>query len=344
MNIYYNSCHSILEYDEVQLLAGLGYYVFANGAYNDPRGHYTLPRPGIKGLMYNEYLFQKSREFPKTHISQEFIDKFDVFIFMSGESEEVLITNWPRIKHKRVILRTIGQSTSSIEQKIQRLRAEGLQIIRYSPKEASYPSFAGQDVLIRFYKDPGIYTGWTGQKKRVINFTQSLKARREFCHYDEIIGSLLDFDGLVYGSGNNDLGVLNGGEVSFESQIQLYRESRCYIYTGSWPAPYTLSFIEAFMTGIPVIAFSRAVTQNINPDFNFYEIADIITDGIDGFIVDSISQARQCIQLLMDDYERARIISENARKKAIELFGKQAIMEQWKEFLEKGGKNDIKTT
>ncbi len=262
-SIYYNSCHAILEYDEVQLLTDLGYDVFANGCYNDPKGHFSLPRPEIKGATFHEDLFNFSRQHPKTALPPELIEPFDIMIFMSGEHEEVLIANWDNIKHKRVILRTIGQTTPQIENKMQKYVAEGLEIVRYSPKEAGYANFAGQNALIRFYKDPEVYKGWTGENKTVLNFTQSLKGRRQHCHYEEIIGSMLDFDGLVYGSGNNDLGKLNGGEVPFEKQIELYQKSRAYLYAGSWPACYTLSFIEAFMMGIPVVAFSKMVTQNV---------------------------------------------------------------------------------
>lgn len=330
--LYYNSCHSVLEWDEVQLLTELGYDVFANGCYNDPKGHYTLPRPEIKGAIFHEDLFNISRRYPKTKLPKEFIDRFDTLIFMSGENEEVLISNWDNIKHKRVIWRTIGQCTTSTENRMQELRKQGLQIIRMSPKEKLYPNFCGEDTIIRFYKDENIYKDWNGKEARVINFTQSLKARRSFCHYDEIIGSILDFDGLVYGSGNNDLGVLNGGEVSFERQIQLYRDSRVYIYAGSWPSPYTLSFIEAFMTGIPVIAFSKNITQN-HEGLSFYEVDEIINNGINGFIVNSIPEARYIIDILLKDHEKAKIISNNARKKAIELFSKEIAKKQWKEFL-----------
>ena len=332
LSIYYHSEHAVLEQEEVQLLTDLGHDVFANGSYNDPKGHFTLPRPHIKNAMFHPDLFEISRKYPKTQIPKELIEPFDVMIFMSGQHEAALITNWPNIKHKRVIWRTIGQCTEATESNIQKLRKEGLQIIRMSPKETGFANFAGSDALIRFYKDPEIYKDWVGDKERVINFTQTLKGRRQFCHYDEVIGSILDFGGLVYGSGNNDLGALNGGEVTFERQLELYKESRAYLYTGSWPACYTLSFIEAWMTGIPVVAFSKAVTQNVSP-LPFYEVDELITDGVDGFIVNTIQEARQRIELLIKDYDRAKTISANARKKAIEMFGKKLIMEQWKGFL-----------
>jgi len=336
--LYYNSCHAILEYDEMQLLTDIGYDVFANGCYNDPRGHVSLPRPAVKGAIYHKDFFELSRNNPKTHLPSELIEPFEALIFMSGESEEVLIANWENIKHKRVIWRTIGQSTPGIERKMARLRDQGLQIIRYSPNEKNIPEYIGEDVLIRFYKDENVYKDWTGEEERVINFTQSLKARRDFCHYDEIFGSLLDFPGNIYGSGNNDLGYMNGGEVAFERQIELYKKSRCFVYAGSYPASYTLAFVEAFMTGIPIVAFSKKVAQQKFEQFNFYEVDSIITDGVDGFIVDTIPQARERIEFLLKNHDQAKVISQNARKKALELFSKAAIREQWAKFLKEGKK------
>jgi len=38
----------------------------------------------------------------------------------------------------------------------------------------------GQDAMIRFYKDPDEYKDWTGDDRRVINFTQSMRERGAF--------------------------------------------------------------------------------------------------------------------------------------------------------------------
>ena len=175
-----------------------------------------------------------------------------------------------------------------------------------------------------------------GQDKRPINFTQSLLGRRDFCHYDEIIKVLEDFpDAKVYGGGNDDLGPLNGGDVPYDNMKGLLRDSRAYLYGGTWPASYTLSFIEPLMLGIPVVALGRKLAE---PDrfepFRFYEIPDIIQNGINGFISDDINQLKGNVQALLEDYELAKRIGEAGRKTAIEIFGKDKIAGQWKEFLD----------
>lgn len=338
MKIQYISCHAVLEYDEVSLLTQLGHDVHANGCYRDPRGSYTLPRPGIPGAVLDIKFLELTGNTPKTRLTPDMIEPYDVLLFMSGENEQPIIQNWPNIKHKRVIWRTIGQSTSATERAIAPLKAEGLQIVRYSPKEKNIPNYAGEDALIRFYKDPSEFSGWNGQDVRPISFVQTLKGRGQFTHYDELIGSMFSFPGaMIYGTGNSDLGMFNGGEVDYEHMKQLLRDNRVYVYAGTWPASYTLSVIEAMMTGIPVVAVSKKIAhiQNLE-QIDFYEVDEIIEDGVSGFVCNSVDQMRERIQQLLTDEQLAHRISEAGRARAIQFFGKDAIAQQWQTFLEKG--------
>lgn len=335
MKIHYISCHSVLEYDEVKLFTEMGHDVKSNGAYRDPRGAYTLPRPGIPGMQFDQEWFDLTGKYPKTNLPPEMIEPFDVLIFMSGEQNSALIQNWEKIKHKRVILRTIGQNTASNEIALQKLVSEGLQVVRYSPKEKNIPNYVGQDAMIRFYKDEDELKGWTGQDNRPITFVQSLKGRGQACHYDEIMGSMIGFDGAkVYGPGNNDLGSLNGGEMDYEMVKNLMRESRLFVSAGTWPASYTLSFMEAIMTGMPIVAASKKIAHISNYEaLNFYEVDEIVEHGVDGFICDDVSEMRSAISELLANDMLAQRVSENARAKAIETFGKQTIKAQWQAFL-----------
>jgi glycosyltransferase involved in cell wall biosynthesis len=335
MKIHYLSCHAILEYDEVKLLTDLGYEVYSNGVYRDPRGAYNLPRPGIPNMPFDQKFFDLTANHPKTDLPPELIEPYDTFIFMGGLHNQPLISNWDKIKHKRVILRTIGQSTTSDEASVKKMRAEGLQIIRYSPKEKNIPGYQGSDALIRFYKDPEEFEGWIGDDRRPVNFTQSLKGRRDACRYDEVMGSLVGFQGAkVYGSGNDDLGKFNGGEVPYEQMKLIMRHARAFIYTGSWPASYTLSPIEAMMTGMPIVTISKRIAYaNSFEKFDYFEMDEIIQNKVNGFVCDSIGEMRQAVEQLIANDALAKEISINARKTAVELFDKQKIAKQWKEFL-----------
>ena len=337
MKILYLSCHAVLEYDECKLLTELGHEVYSHGVYRDPRGAYTLPRPGVPGMKVDENWIELTGKNPKTALTKEMIDPFDAIIIMSGENEGPLVSNWQNIKHKRVIWRSIGQSTESTERAITRCKAEGLQVIRYSPKERNIPGFAGEDALIRFYKDPLDYQGWNGLDNRPINFTQTLKGRGKMVHYDQIMGSLVGFDNAkVYGPGNNDLGSFNGGEVTYYAMLQLLRDSRVFVYGGTWPASYTLSFIEAMMTGTPIVALSKigAQVDGVEP-FDYYEVADIIhSAGLS--CANDAQDMRIFINSYLDDLVVAQTNSIKLRERALQLFSKEVIAPQWADFLSKG--------
>lgn len=337
MKILYLSVHSILEYDELLLFTELGHEVFSMGAYsNGGEGHYLLPRPSIPGMEHYPEFEKLEREGKKTEIPQEMIDWADLIVIM--HVPEWVTENWERIKHKPVIWRSIGQSTEHVENMIRRMRYESLKIVRYSPVEEKIKGYLGADAFIRFYKDPEEFKDWNGQTKRVVNFTQSLKARSVFCHYDHIMQTINGFPAIIYGSGNDDLGPLNGGDLPYELMKGAMRDNRVFFYSGTWPAPYTLAFIEAFMTGIPIIAIGKGLAEDIPqiPEvdrFPFYEVTNFIEHGVNGFIANTVEEARAFIHILLEDEPQAKNIGAKGRERAIELFGKDTIKKQWEEFL-----------
>lgn len=340
MKMHYISCHSVLEYDEVSMFTEMGIDVFSNGAYIDPKGHFTLPRPSIDNMIYHEDWANIARRTPRTELPPELIEPFDVIMIM--HAPDVLLQNWERIKHKTVIWRSIGQSTAGIESKLKPLIEEGLKIVRYSPKEKNIPNYCGEDAMIRFCKDESEFGNWNGNDNMLVNFTQSLKGRRLFCHHDEIMKLIEEFNGKVYGTGNEDLGKYNGGELPYDLMKGKMRDARVYIYGGTWPACYTLSLMEAMMTGIPVVAIGKELAQSPSENFekfDFYEVHEIIENGVNGFCSDDISKLYDAIKAMLDDKAYATRIGKKGRETAIKLFGKKNIMNQWIIFLEKYGYN-----
>jgi glycosyltransferase involved in cell wall biosynthesis len=331
MNILYISCHSTLEYDEVQLFTDLGHDVFSCGAYRQPQGHYDLPRPGIEGAVYHKDLDDIWVSNPNNNdLDPRLIEWSDVVIVM--HSPFAIVQNWERLKHKKVVFRSIGQSVPGVERNLKPMREQGLKIVRYSPKEENILGYTGSDALIRFYKDPGTYKGWTGEKKEVVNFTQSLLGRRGFCHYEEIMPVISAYGGKVYGPGNEDLGEFNGGTVPYSRQIEILQESRAMVYGGTWPASYTLSFIEALMTGTPIVAISKALAHTQQYEhIDFYEVDELLSK-IGGIVCDNIEDLVMQTHRLLEDEAHAKFISEKQRQLAIETFGKATISTQWERF------------
>lgn len=336
MKIHYLSCHETLEWLEVSLLVEMGHTVFANGAYLDPKGHLTLKRPGIpNGEFFPEYVDLATR-FPQTNLPPELIEPFDL-IWIS-HTPTVVTENWDRIKHKKVLWRSIGQSTKHVENTIRRMRYEGMKIVRMSPLEKQIDGYIGDDAIIRFHADPDEFHDWNGNTKRAINITQSLLGRRVYCHYDSIMQTLNGFPFLIYGSGNNDLGNANGGELPFDLMKGVLRDSRAFVYGGTWPSPYSLSFIEAMITGIPIVALGKKLAEELPgiaeyDRMKYYEIPDIIANGHNGFVSDSINDLRTYLHQLLEDQGLAKQIGQRGRETAIQLFGKEKVKKQWQDFL-----------
>jgi len=336
--IQYLSCHSILEYQELKLLTELGMDVFSNGAYADPKGHKDLPRPGVPEAKYFPEYEKIAREFPKTDLPSSLIDPFDIIIV--AHTPEWINENWSKMKKKIVIWRTIGQSLSRVENLIRKMRYEGIKIVRMSEMEKHIPDYIGEDAIIPFYQDENDLKDWNGYTKRVINFTQSLKGRRFFCHFDDIMKLVEGFPALIYGTGNDDLGALNGGNLPYDLMKGAMRDNRVFVYGGTWPSPYTLAFQEAMMTGIPIVSIGQKLAeelQGVAPSdrIRFFEIPSIIVNGENGFYSDNFQELRGYIHQLLQDHELAKKISYNARQTAILTFGKEKVKKMWIEFFKK---------
>lgn len=336
MKIHLLSCHSILEYDLLKLFTEMGHQVFSNGAYIDPKGHKMLPRPGVPEAPYFPEYEDLARKYPKTNLPSELIEPFDVIFFM--HNPDALLLNWDKVKHKKVIFYSIGQSTPPVENTIRKCRYEGMKIVRMSPVEEKINGYVGADAIIRFYKDPEEWSNWNGNTKRVINFTQSLRGRRVFCHHDQILQIMNGFPYFIYGSGNDDLGASNGGDLPYDLMKGALRDNRIFVYGGTWPSPYTLAFEEAMMTGIPMVCIGKKLAEDLpeipHPDrMDYYEMPTIIENGQNGFVSDNINELRNDVHQLLEDHELAKRIGEQGRKTAIRLFGKEKIRKEWEDFL-----------
>lgn len=343
MKILYLSCHSILEHDEVKMFHGLGHEVFSPGAYVEPAnpGDASL-RPGIDGLTYDpdvvEQYHRLAGQFPgqdtKDHLTKEFVDNFDCVVVM--HMPRWIERNWEAMKHKRVIWRTIGQSVAGTEASLKKYRDAGIEIVRYSPKEATIPGFLGQDALIRFYKDPDDYGPWRGDNNRIITFAQSMKQRGPACNFSFFDDVTQPFARHLFGPGNEGLS-WSSGKVPFEQLQEEMNANRIYFYTGTHPASYTLNFMEAWMTGIPVVAIGpEHGNANYFQGHDLYEVHELIENHATGFVSDDKAELQSYLRLLTENHTLAQLIGEGGRQAAIKHFSKDLIWPAWQNYLSNG--------
>jgi hypothetical protein len=333
MKLLYLSCHAVLEYDELKLLNELGIEVHSLGAYSNPKEPWEDIRPPLEIEPNPKW---SSMQCTRLDVSRELINEFDVVMVMDmpGWIEQ----NWDRIRRKVVIWRTIGQSSPYAEKIVSKFRQRGLKIVRYSPKERTMKGFAGEDALIRFYKDPEEFAYWRGNDASVLTVCQQARKRPLLNNFHFYQDATSGFPRKLFGRGNEDI-THSAGEISYEKMKEEMRACRVYFSVGTKPASYTLNFIEAWMTGIPVVAVGRRrgnpfhLQGSLNPfRKDLYEVPDFLSDG-SGFCGDDVSEVRKHITKLLEDYEFAKTMGDAGRRKAIELFGKEKIKNDWSQFL-----------
>lgn len=347
MNIVLLLAHAVEEYDQVRLLSELGYNVFSIGAYSEPAKPSVDIRPAIpnapdypelrsacharreeradrKDILTPDGL-RPPVDWAKADLPDAVFDWADTIICHHFEHTWI-VPQWHRIKEKRVIWRTVGQSVEYNERMMQPLRREGIQIVRYSPNEVCIPGYAGDDALIRFYKDPAEWSDWNGTIPTVINFTQNLRQRDPYTNWRFWEEATRQVSRKPCGPGSE--WIEGPGEMSWESMRDELRNNRAYLYTGTQPASYTLGLIEAMMTGIPVVS--------IGPSWmNVFPYGPLLFEGhqITEHWSNSPMHIEAILKQLLKNPTLATAWSISQRERAIDLFGKDKVARQWKEFL-----------
>lgn len=345
MKLLYLSCHSVLEFEEISMFRSLGIEIFSPGAYVEPAnpGDPTS-RPGLQDMGYDPDITEQWHKLagsmpgidPKAgHLTKEFVDNFDAVMVM--HIPEWIINNWEAMKHKVVIWRTIGQSIQPQEQKLAPYREQGLKIVRYSPAEERIPSYIGGDAMIRFYKNPEEFNNWNGDIESALTINQSLPKRMQHCNGQHFINVASKVPVALAGPNNEEMPYCKHlGKLPFDQLKQAYRDYRAYLYLGTHPASYTLNFMEAWMTAIPMIVPGPKLgnpTKHI-PNHPLYEVHELIDNGNTGFIADDADTAVAAINYLIRNKDQAIKMGTAGRAKAIALFGIDIIQAQWKAFFD----------
>ena len=329
MKLCYLGCHSILEYDELKMFTQIpGLEWFSTGRYFNPTTDFGDRPPldfPVDKKHYTAWNIARGQ-----WNTASFLDRFDVLYFM--HRPEDIFANWDLLKKRKMVWRTIGQSTAAIEEQMAKCKSENpdLKIVRYSHGEKRHKNYAGEDAMIRFSKDSKVYGSWNGSIKKVLNVTQSMKDRGDACGWNIFSKLAETVPCQLVGNRNESAGDLwIGKNLSYEDLIKTYRDHAVYFYTGTKPASYCLNFIEAWMTGIPMVALGPELA---NGPENLYEVSELITYGTNGYWSDFEDDLTRLLTSLIESPDHAKKIGEAGRARAIELFDESVIQPQWAEF------------
>jgi hypothetical protein len=292
----------------------------------------------------------------KEHLPDAILDWADTIICAAYEWKWIA-PQWNRIKSKRVIWRTIGQSLEPNERLMAPLFHDGLEIVRYSPKERNIPGYAGESAVIRFAKDPADFGPWVGDGPFVTNVTQHMAQRGDACGYWFWQEATQGLYSIPLGPGSESIGgvgalgynepapgslpmvsvtstpdALKGEyDITFPNTLlDWLKHARVYLYVGTRPASYTLGLIEAMLTGVPVVSIGPRAFGGGSYLSEMFEGHEITGSGYD-----DPADARDELSLLLEEplHDHAAVV----RRRAIDLFGIETIAAQWASFLGKGG-------
>lgn len=327
MNILLLLDHSIAEHDDLRMLTDLGYDVFSIGAYTTPANPGDDLRPPLRAKAHPELAALVSDQLEaKRHLPDELIEWADTIIVHHYLDERVA-AQWPRIRHKRVVWRTCGQSDPRLEGVMGPLRSDGLQIVRYSPAEQRYfepRTWAGQDALIRFGKYPADYPEWNGFEARVANVTQDMRQRGDWVGLTFYLQATQGLRAEPAGKGSEQLpGGL--GKLDYGYMLGYLAQSRAYLYTGTIPASYTLGLIEAMLVGVPIVSIGPDAWMGPGELLEAHELVGLWSDMPD--------VAGRHLRDLLHDGAYAAATGERQRAKALELFDVKQVGQQWRTFL-----------
>ncbi|MDQ3033558.1 MAG: glycosyltransferase [Myxococcota bacterium] len=162
--------------------------------------------------------------------------------------------------------------------------------------------------------DAEAYGGWTGHEKRVLSIIHSYRERGwHYRQYREAMEGLpaLHVDHLDDAQ----------EKVSYAGIQELLRSSRVYLHDGE--QEYTITLIEALMTGMPIVSFRI-------PGIERYVI-----DGENGFVCDSASEVRDRCRMLLEDDALAETMGRASRALAVRDYGEARWRAQWIEIVDR---------
>jgi len=344
--LYISGYHETLEYNDLSLFTEMGIDWFSTGKYKDTSEQLTSKswRPSITKETDQELLQEFNRlnpnqqQYGRVQLSKEFVDKFDMilcsFCFLRQDMLDLI---WPHCKHKPLAFLTYSQQFSNFEVRLQEYRSKGVKLVRGSPRESTIDNYAGEDAIIRCYVDENVFSKWTGGNSKVLSFSNDFPARINHpnfnCYraYNRVIQQKLPCS--LFGNQTEPAG--GGGFIPFEKHLEEYKNCSCYFSIGSPPATVTYNFLEAWMTGAPVLTFGSKIGNGV--DYNTHEPPFLIENDVDGFYSDDLAELILTANTLLLDQNLAKKVGDAGRKKCLSIFGKEVVKTSWEVFFKSLG-------
>lgn len=165
---------------------------------------------------------------------------------------------------------------------------------------------------------PGIdeeyWNGWVGDEKKIIH------VRNEFENRDK--PKYTDFLNICNGNPYTLIGRGGNIQCGYQGLREQFRKHRVFVNVEIFTSTFSISSMEAMMTGVPIICNDIEGT------------GEGLRDGIEGFISNNIGYLKNKTRDLLNDHDMAKELGKNAREMAKIKFGKKQFNFAWNNLLD----------
>lgn len=160
--------------------------------------------------------------------------------------------------------------------------------------------------------DTAAYSGWTGEDPRALSIIHSYRERG--WHYSAYQEAMKDVPHLHVDHLDPDQ-----EKFSYDDLQRLLKRCRLYLHDGE--QEYTITLIEAMMTGMPLVSFRL-------PGIERY-----VVHGKNGFVGDNAAQIREYCRSLIADRDLAESMGRESRAMALAEYDEVRWRNDWQRIL-----------
>lgn len=304
MHIFIKSCHASLEYDQARLFKDMGL---------DVAGQWDVgskQRPKINGV---------------TDVNSD-INNYQNILLHQVEDFDLVMEELLK-QGKKVILNAFGQGCDRQHKNVSAIcqKYEYAFVSSYSVKDyntyVSHGCPQNKIEIIRFAKYLSDFKPWAGKWPICYISCNSIHRRGEGCGFEKLQEIEQNGVPIILGgvetAANTTFGI---GETEECGMRNIFSNAMCHLHLGTKPAPLTLSLLEAFCSGIPVIAYNNG--------------SGLQEEGLDIDLCDDVNQLINNINKSLFDAQYRKTQHEKSIKNS-KHFDSKLIAIKWQKLFER---------
>jgi glycosyltransferase involved in cell wall biosynthesis len=167
--------------------------------------------------------------------------------------------------------------------------------------------------IIGMGMDLQMYGGYSGTDRDVLAVGQNIRLRGNEKGYDNLLRLAQKFPVSVVGTGNGGIPGAIGRAADYDELLRHYQSHRVFLNPSN---TLGMSTLEAMATGMPVVSF-----RMIN--------SDIVQNGVNGFVVDSVEEAELALEKLLRNPILAQEMGRAGRSLVGQRFRMESFIQRW---------------